>query len=352
MKKLFLIMASTLASFLLPAVAWAQLPPTPDAPPVSNAPAQPESDTPVATLRLNTNLVDLYFTVKSKDGQLVPHLNRDDCQVAENKDPQKWKNFEAQTDLPLTLGILLDTSGSQQRVLPLEQDAGSQFLEQILRKKDQAFVASFDVNVDLLQDFTNSAHMLTHALQKAEINTAGGNGAAGIPGAGGGTVPVYGDPKGTLLYDAIYMTAHQKFEEQTGRKAMIILTDGEDVGSDHKIGEAIDAAIKSNAIIYVILIADVQGYGNFGYSGYSAAKRLSDESGGRLINVGNNGKKLAAAFQQISDELRTQYIGTYTPTNTKQDGTFRKISITCSGDGTKVQVRKGYFAPTAESANN
>jgi VWFA-related protein len=348
MKKVPLHLIGILAPLFLCGKAWAQLPPSPDAPPVSTAPAAPAEDIGTPTLKVNVNLVDLYFTVKSKDGQLIPHLNRDDCAVAENKDPQTWKSFAAETDLPLTLGIMLDTSGSQERVLPLEQDAGSRFLEQILRKKDQAFVLSFDVNVDLLQDFTNSTRLLTRALQKGEINTAGGNGAAGIPGAGGGTVPVYGTPKGTLLYDAIYMTSHQKLSDQTGRKAMIILTDGEDEGSDHKIGEAIDAAVRANALIYVILIADVQGYGNFGYTGYSAAKRLSEETGGRLINVGHDGKKLEAAFQQISDELRTQYIGTYTPTNKKLDGTFRKISISCKGDDLRVQVRKGYFAPRPE----
>jgi VWFA-related protein len=125
---------------------------------------------------------------------------------------------------------------------------------------------------------------------------------------------------------------------------MIILTDGEDQGSRTKIAEAIAAAEKSNAIIYVILIADVGSYGSWGYSGYSAAKRLSDETGGRLINVGNNGKKLEAAFQQIQDELRTQYIGSYTSTNAKSDGTFRHIALSC-GEGTHAQVRKGYYAP-------
>lgn len=341
------ILLLALVGLFAGAMAHAQLPPTPDAPPVSTAPATPVEDIGTPTLTINANLVDLYFSVKAKDGELVPHLTRDDCSVAENKDPQTWKSFAAETDLPLTLGILLDTSGSQQRVLPLEQDAGSRFLEQVLRKKDEAFVLSFDVNVDLLQDFTNSTRMLTRALQKAEINTAGGNG-TGIPGAGGGTIPIHGDPKGTLLYDAIYLTSHQKLSDQTGRKAMIILTDGEDQGSDHKIGEAIEAAIRSNAIIYVILIADVQSYGSFGYSGYSAAKRLSEESGGRLINVGHDGKKLESAFQQIADELRTQYIGTYKPTNGKLDGTFRKISVSCKGDDLKVQVRKGYFAPRPE----
>jgi VWFA-related protein len=349
MKKLSLLSAVFLAAFSLCGKAHAQLlPPSPDAPPpASNAPAQPVEDIPTPTLRINANLVDLYFTVKDKNNQLVPHLTKDDCSVAENKDPQTWKNFTAENDLPLTLGILLDTSGSQQRVLPLEQDAGSRFLEQVLRKKDEAFVLSFDVNVDLLQDFTNSTRMLSHALEKAEINTAGGNG-TGIPGAGGGTIPIHGTPKGTLLYDAIYLASREKLSQESGRKAMIILTDGDDQGSDHKISEAVEAAVRSNALIYVILIADVQGYGNFGYSGYSAAKRLSDESGGRLINVGHDGKKLEAAFQQISDELRSQYVATYKPTNDKLDGTFRKIAISCKGDDMKVQVRKGYYAPRNE----
>jgi VWFA-related protein len=189
--------------------------------------------------------------------------------------------------------------------------------------------------------------MLSHALQKAEINTAAGNG-TGIPGAGGGTVPIHGTPKGTLLYDAIYLASREKLSQESGRKAMIILTDGDDEGSDHKITEAIEAAVRSNALIYVILIADVQSYGSFGYSGYSAAKRLSEESGGRLINVGHDGKKLEAAFQQISDELRSQYVATYKPTNDKMDGTFRKIAISCKGDDMKVQVRKGYYAPKGD----
>ena len=325
--------------------AWSQLPPSPDAPPpVSTAPAAPEDDQSVATFKLQVNLVDLFFTVKDKNNQLVPHLNKSDCSVMEDKVPQTWKSFVAETNLPLTLGILLDTSGSQYRVLPLEQDAGSRFLEQVLCKKDEAFLISFDVNIDLLQDFTNDAHQLARAMNRAQINTAGGNGAAGVPGLGGGTVPVYGTPKGTLLYDAIYEASSRKLNEESGRKAMVILTDGEDEGSDRKITEAIAAAQRSNVIVYVILIADTGFYGNFGYSGYSAAKRLSEETGGRVINVGNNGKKLEDAFQQIQDELRTQYVGSYTPTNTRLDGTFRHLNVTC-GEGTRAQVRRGYFAP-------
>lgn len=302
----------------------------------------------MGTLKLNVNLVDLFFTVKTKQGELVPHLSKDDCSVAEDKVPQTLKNFEAQTHLPLTLGLLLDTSGSQIDVLPLEQQAGSQFLERVLKSKDQAFLLSFDVNVDLLQDFTNSPRMLEHAMNKAQINTAGGNGGTGIPGLGGGTIPTQGGPKGTLLYDAIYLASNEKMAQQNGRKALIILTDGDDQGSEHKIQDAIAAAQRANTIVYVILIAEPSFYGGFGYSGYSAAKKMSEESGGRLINVGANGKKLEQAFQQIEEELRTEYLASYTPTNAKQDGTFRRIAVQCKGDDMKVQVRKGYYAPVAE----
>ena len=342
------IAATALLLPLAAASGRAQLAPSPGAAPVSHAPAAPEEDRSVATFKLQVNLVDVFFTVKDKNGNLVPHLNRNDCTILEDKQPQPYKSFVAENNLPLTLGILLDTSGSQSRVLPLEQDAGSHFLDRVLKPKDEAFLLSFDVNVDLLQDFTNNSRQLARAMSKAEINTAGGNGAAGIPGAGGGTVPVYGTPKGTLLYDAIYLSANEKLNQESGRKAMIILTDGDDQGSRTRISEAVAAAQKSNALIYVILIADTGFYGGFGYNGYSAAKRLADETGGRLINVGNNGKKLEEAFLQIEDELRTQYAATYTPSNTKLDGSFRHLSVECRGDGLKVQTRKGYFAPTPE----
>jgi VWFA-related protein len=324
--------------------AWGQLAPSPDAPPVSTAPAPGPEEESVATFKLNVNLVDVFFTVKDKGGNLVPHLTKDDCTITEDKQPQKLKSFVAETQQPITLGILLDTSGSQYRVLPLEQEVGSQFLERVLRQKDEAFLLSFDVNVDLLQDYTNSARLLSRAMNKAEINTAGGNGAAGIPGAGGGTIPTIGTPKGTLLYDAVVLASNEKMNQETGRKAMILLTDGEDEGSVHKISEAIAAAQKSNVLVYTILIADRDFYGGFGYSGYSAMKKLTEETGGRLIDVGNNGKKLEAAFQQIEDELRTQYVASYTPSNLKLDGTFRHLGVECRGDGMKVQVRRGYYA--------
>src|ERR1700744_766774 len=263
----------------IPAALQAQLAPSPDAPPVSTAPAAQPDEKPAATFKVNANLVDVLFTVKDKNGALVAHLTKNDCTIDEDKVPQTLKNFASETNLPLTLGILLDTSGSQQRVLPLEQQAGSEFLERTLRAKDEAFLLSFDVNVDLLQDYTNSARMLARGLDKAEINTAAGNG-GGTPGLGGGTVPTVGDPKGTLLYDAIYLASTEKLNQQTGRKAMIILTDGEDQGSKTKIAEAIASAQRSNVIVYIILIADREGYWDQGmaYTGYSAARKIAEET--------------------------------------------------------------------------
>ncbi len=331
---------------LIPSRAQAQVAPSPDAPPQGPAgdPNQDDQTQPLETLKVNVNLVSLYFTVHDKHGALIPHLTKDDFNILEDKTPQKIKNFTAETDQPLTLGILLDTSGSQQNVLPLEQEAGSAFLSRVLRSKDEAFLISFDVNVDLLSDYTSNAHALSRAMDKAQINVGAGGG--GIPGAGQG--PINSAPRGTLLYDAVYLATHDKLQQETGRKAIIILSDGEDQGSMEKLQGAIEAAQKANTIVYVLLCADRGFYGRgmytMGYSGDQAMRKLSEETGGRLIDVGNNGKKLEGAFAAIEEELRTQYVASYTPTNAKLDGTYRKVDIECKGDGLKVQSRKGYYA--------
>ncbi len=344
--------------FCAPAL-HAQSAPSPDAPPASTVPPpadDAQAGAPVATLRVNSNLVSLYFTVHDKRGALIPNLSKDDCEVYEDKKLQKLRNFEARADQPLTLGILLDTSGSQQNVLPLEQSTGSNFLKQILGAKDEAFLISFDVDVSLLEDYTNSAAQLSRAMNKAQINTAAGNGAAGIPGLGQGTIPTQGDPKGTLLFDAVYLASHDKLRQETGRKAMVLLTDGGDQGSKYRIQDAIEQAQKANAIIYVILIADRQFYSGggimLGGSGDQWMRRMAEETGGRVIDVGNNGKKLEAAFDQIEDELRTQYVASYVPLNTDFDGKYRTVNIQCKGDGLKVQSRKGYYAVTQEDADS
>ncbi len=348
--KRFVPLVLTAASCFAPVFLAAQSAPSPDAPPMSTAPdtSQTQEDQSTETLKVNVNLVSLYFTVRDKHNGLVSTLTRDDCSVFEDKQAQKLKNFAAEADQPLTLGILLDTSGSQTNVLGMEQQTGSAFLKRVLRQKDEAFLISFDVDVNLMQDYTSNPRELERSLDKAEINTAGGNGAAGVPGIGQGPVPVHGTPKGTVLYDAVYLASNDKLRQETGRKAMILLTDGEDQGSRYKPNDAIEAAQKANAIIYVLLIADRGFYGDmsFGYSGDSQMRRMAEQTGGRVIDVGNNGKKMEAAFKQIEDELRTQYVASYTPTNNKLDGGYRKVDIQCKGDGLKIQARKGYYALT------
>src|SRR5438270_13433201 len=276
-------------------------------------------DQSMETLKVNVNVVQLFFNVKDKHGLLIPNQTKDDFEILEDGKPQTIKYFTAESNLPLTLGILIDSSGSQERVLEMEKEVGGAFLNEILRDKDLAFVLSFDVNVDLLQDFTNSTRRLRTALNSARINTGGGGGCGGVPGLGGGPVPCAGTPKGTLLYDAIYLASHDELSHEVGRKAMIILTDGEDQGSQLKIRDAIEAAQKSDSIVYVLLIADRGFYGFGGYSGDSEMKKLAGETGGRIIEVGNKMDKLKDAFDQIARELRSQYNIGYTPTNRAKD---------------------------------
>lgn len=296
------------------------------------------------TLQVNVNVVQLFFNVKDKKGALIPNLTKDQFEVAEDGKPQTIKYFAAESNLPLTLGILIDSSGSQTNVLDMEKQVGGQFLDQILRDKDLAFVIGFDVNVDLLQDFTNSVHALKTAMNSARINTAGGSG-TGIPGLGGGTVPTPGQPRGTLLYDAVYLASHDELAQQVGRKAMILLTDGQDEGSQLKLKDAIEAAQKADSIVYVLLCADRGFYSGFGgYSGEGEMKKLTQETGGRVIDVGNKMQKLKEGFDQIANELRSQYYIGYSPTNNKLDGTFRKVEIHPSDKNYKIQSRSGYFA--------
>src|SRR5256714_3560084 len=172
--------------------------------------SQPSEDQPISSVKVNVNVVQLFFNVKDKKGGLIPNLTKNDFQVSEDGKPQTIKYFAAESNLPLTLGILIDASGSQERVLPMEKEVGGAFLNEILRSKDLAFVLSFDVNVDLLQDFTNSVPTLKTALNRARINT-GGSVASVIPGmGGGGPVPTAGNQRGTLLYDAIYLASHDE----------------------------------------------------------------------------------------------------------------------------------------------
>ncbi len=330
----------TVLCLILCTSAWmaaqSQNPPAPTQGQQSQAPANEE---PLQTFKSEVNVVNLFFNVKDKHGMLIPNLTKDDFQVLEDGKPQTVKYFSAESNQPLTLGIMIDTSASQTRVLTIEQESCAEFLRSVLRDKDLAFVINFDVDVDLDQDFTNNVHDLTRALNKVQINAGFGG---GPPGLGGGPIP--STPRGTLLYDAIYLGANEKLKNEAGRKAMIIFTDGEDQGSRLKIQEAIEAAQKADAICYVILIADRGFYGGFGYSGDYEMKKLAEQTGGRVIEVGNKQDKLRQAFEQIQNELRSQYSIGYTPTNAKLDGTYRKVQIHTKTGDYKVQARQGYYA--------
>jgi VWFA-related protein len=311
--------------------------------PDSNSRAQAQ-DQSVETLKVNVEVVQLFFNVKDKHGALIPNLNKDNFDLFEDGKAQVIKYFKAESDLPLTLGILIDSSGSQMRVLDMEKEVGASFLESTLRSKDEAFVISFDVDINLLQDFTNSVSRLRHALNEAKINT-GGVSCSGGPVGPQGPIPCSSSgPRGTALYDAVYLASHDEFSHEVGRKAMILLTDGEDQGSKLKIRDAIEAAQKADAICYVLLIADRGFYGFGGYSGDSEMKKLTEETGGRMIQVGNKIEKLRQAFDQISQELRSQYNIGYVPTNTIRDGSFRKVEIKPKQHDYKIQARSGYYA--------
>jgi VWFA-related protein len=303
-----------------------------------------DSQEPTETLKVNVNVVQLFFNVKDKRGALIPNLTKDDFEIKEDSTPQTIKYFAAETNLPLTLGIMIDASGSQRNVIDMEKEVGGAFLKQILTDKDEAFVISFDITVDLLQDFTRDTHRLQAALNKAKVNVDVSSG--GVPGMGGGPVPQHNSP-GTLLYDAVYLSAHDMLSKEVGRKAMILLTDGQDEGSRLKIQDAIEAAQKADSIVYVLLCADRGFYGGFGYSGEGDMRKLTEQTGGRVINVGNKFDKLREAFDQIAAELRSQYNIGYTPTNLKRDGSYRKLEIK-SKQSYKIQARAGYYASRKE----
>jgi VWFA-related protein len=312
-------------------------------------PPADQQDQNLPTFKSEVNVVNLYFNVKDKKGLLIPNLTKDDFEVLEDGKPQKIKYFSAESNQPLTLGILIDSSASQERVLGFEKEVGASFLRDVIKPKDLAFVISFDVTVDLLQDYTSSSRELAVALDRARINTGGSGG--GLPGMGGGPFPTAGVPRGTLLYDAIYLASHDKLAREVGRKAMIVLTDGEDQGSQLRVKDAIEAAQKADAMCYVILIADRGFYAPGEYGGERAMRKLAEETGARVIEASNKSEKLRSAFDQIANELRSQYSIGYTPMNSKLDGTFRKIELHVKNKDYRVQARQGYYAIKSQSAD-
>jgi VWFA-related protein len=297
-----------------------------------------ELPAPGGTLKVTTEVVNVYAVVRQKNGRLIPDLNKGDFLLTEDQKPQDIRYFSRETDTPLTMGIMVDTSPSQERVLEVEKSEAEAFLRDVMRPKDLTFVLHFDVEVELLQDFTADLHRLDKAIDETEINGGGYR----TPG----TFPSGDSGGATHLYDAVYLAARELLKSEVGRKVLILLTDGEDQGSRVKLEAALQAAQKSDVIIYSVEISDRAFYyrHGLGYAGDSVLHKLSDETGGRVIPA-NNAKDTSKAFQQIADELRTQYLLGYTPTNTKLDGTFRKIEVKVHAADAKVITRRGYYAP-------
>src|SRR6267378_5223147 len=286
------------------------------------------------TIKTQVNLVNLFATVRDKNKRLIADLKQDNFKIQEDNQEQKIAFFSKEVALPITLALLLDTSGSEQFMLGAIQDAGSSFLHRILRKGDEALVMSFDSDVDLLSDFTDDRAQLDRAVRKARINIPGGGSIGGNPGPVGSR-----QITGTALYDAIYLACGEKLNSEAGRKAVVIVTDADDQGSKVRIEEAIEAAQRTDTVIHVILVADPRYGANTG-----AAKKLAEETGGRVLNASSE-KKLMEAFDEISAELRSQYTLGFYSSNLERDGKFRKIKVETVNHDLKVLARKGYYAP-------
>jgi len=283
--------------------------------------------------------VNLYCAVRNKQNGLINNLNKEDFDLAEDGKAQTIKYFSRETGIPLTIGLLVDVSGSQQNLIEVERRAAGAFFSSVLKQKDVGFLISFGADSELLQDVTGSPRLLQDGLRRLRLN-------AGVGGLNSGPVPTMSHQRGTVLYDAVYLAANDMLSKEVGRKAIILITDGEDQGSTLNEKAAIEAAQKADAIIYGILYVDRQFYGSFGgfgYNGSSVLKHMSEETGGHLFEVDRK-NSLDTIFEQIQQEMRTQYLIGYTPTNGNKDGSYRRIDLRAKGKDLKVQVRKGYYA--------
>jgi VWFA-related protein len=285
------------------------------------------------TISRQVSLVSLFATVRDKNKRIIGDLTQNDFQVFQDNEPQKIAFFSKEVTLPITLGLLIDTSGSEQNRLPAEQDAATRFLERVMKKGDEAMVISFDLDVNLLSDFTDDKHIIERAINKAQVNAVGSSGVF-TPG----TIPTR--TGGTHFYDAVYLACSDKLGTEAGRKALVIITDADDQGSKVRLEEAVEAAQRSDTVVHVLLVHD-PGYG----WRPDVAKKLTDETGGRTIEVSSE-KKLEQAFDQISEELRSQYqLGYYYPPAKAKDGGFRKVKVEVANKDYKVLARRGFYAP-------
>jgi VWFA-related protein len=282
------------------------------------------------TLKVNVELVNVPFSVTDRHGQLVATLTKKDFLIEEDGRRQEIATFARENELPLTLALLIDTSPSVSPVFSEEKLTAAKFLESILQAKDLALVIGFDRTVTLVQDYTTSIRQLKRAID--ELETGGG----------------------TSIYDAVYLACAEKLKEEAGRKAIILISDGEDTTSKLKLNTALVAAHRSDAVIYGIFNAARSSFSFGPYGGrrrgigggggdIGTLKRFSDETGGTTFSA-NDQNSFGKIFDQIAQELRSQYNIGYYSTNTARDGKFRQIKIVTRDSGYTIKARKGYYA--------
>lgn len=293
------------------------------------APALLAQDVP--SLSVNVNVVSILATVHDRDGRIIKNLTAEDFILQEDGVPQKIRYFAHESDLPLTVGLLVDTSRSQQGVLAQESQASSTFFNQVLREgKDQAFVVKFDTRVETLQGLTSSRNELASALNQLAIP----------------------EDYATLLYSAVRQSSEETLQKQAGRKALIVLTDGVAYRDDTSIGTAIEFAQRADTILYSIRFSDpVQAYRPFRAAILSAAKergkveleRMAKETGGVSFGVTRE-QSIDAIYSEIEETLRSQYSIGYTPSRAGPDGKYHKIKLVTKDQRLTVDARDGYFA--------
>ncbi len=289
-------------------------------------------------MKVDVNVVSLYCTVTDKQGRLATNLQAADFEVHEDGRRQQVRYFSRETDRPLSLALLVDTSPSQKEVLPAEKEMAARFLKHVLRPTDQAMVMAFDANVDLWQDLTPEQPRLQWALNRLKVN-------ATLRLKPGEKAPAKAG--GTRLYDAIHEAATEKLSKSSERRAVIVLSDGVDSGSRFTEKQALEAAQRANVIVYAIRFTDPAYYwrqSNKPGGGDEVLRRLARETGGRVL-MPKDTRRLGEAFDQIAAELRSQYSLGYTPSNAARDGRFRLVDVRVRREGYRAQARKGYYAP-------
>ena len=274
------------------------------------------------TFKQRVDLVNVLCSVVNKDAHsFITNLSKNDFMLYEDNKLQKIEIFAGETNLPLTLAMLIDTSASVAPKLQFEQEAATSFFQNVLKEKDRALLLEFDSGVTLRQDFTDDANKLAQEIWK--LRAAGG----------------------TALYDAIYMVCDQKLIRESGRKAIIILSDGEDSASDTTLREAMEMALRAEAAIYAISVSKGGFFGvGDNREGDNTLKDMAEETGGKIF-FPFKVEELFDAFRQISQELRSQYNLGYYSTNTIRDGKYRKLKVRVTERGLELNYRKGYYAP-------